>query len=123
MAELKRLKQIVDRSRDKSSQRILLYLLDEILQGTNSAERHIAVSRVIRHLVQHGSIGVVSTHDLALASAPAIADSCQAVPFREQLNGESAQKEITFDYKMRPGDSPTTNALKLVGLQDAVDPQ
>ena len=50
MAELKRLKQIVDvcRQQERSSQRTWFYLLDEILQGTNSAERHIAVSQVIR---------------------------------------------------------------------------
>ncbi len=124
MAELKRLKQIVDQSRDlqDSTQWTVLYLLDEILQGTNSAERHIAVSRVIRHLVEHGSIGVVSTHDLGLASSPEISGACQTVHFREQLVGEGARREMTFDYKMRDGLSPTTNALKLLEIVGLVEP-
>ncbi|MDP6718142.1 MAG: MutS family DNA mismatch repair protein, partial [Pirellulaceae bacterium] len=123
MAELKRLKQIVDQSGEASQEdeATLLYLLDEILQGTNSSERHIAVSRVIRHLVENGAIGAVSTHDLGLAKNPDLVDVCETVHFRESFSsGENGQK-MTFDYKVRSGVSPTTNALKLlelVGLND-----
>src|SRR5207342_3526117 len=80
MAELRRLKEIVDQSQanHKNSQ-LCFYLLDEILQGTNSAERHIAVSRIIGHLIAHGSIGMVSTHDLELAQSPTLATACRTV--------------------------------------------
>jgi DNA mismatch repair ATPase MutS len=123
MAELKRMKQIVDQSRElqHSGERQLLYLLDEILQGTNSAERQIAVSRIINYLVAHGAIGAVSTHDLELARVSDLAKCCQMVHFRETIVKNDDQQEMTFDYKMRQGLSPTTNALKLleiVGLSE-----
>jgi DNA mismatch repair ATPase MutS len=123
LAELKRLKEIVDQSREcQQHGRTLFYLLDEILQGTNSAERHIAVLRVIRHLVDHGSIGMVSTHDLDLARSPELTDSCRTVHLRETIStAADGTERMTFDYTLRPGVAPTTNALKLlkfVGLDE-----
>lgn len=117
MAELKRLKQIVDASRQQTARgRRMLYLLDEILQGTNSRERHIAVVQVLAHLIAENALGAISTHDLDLATSEAIARHCKPVHFREQLHGESAAKAMTFDYVMREGVATTTNALKLLEL-------
>jgi hypothetical protein len=118
MAELKRLKQIVDHARqlDQREDRTLLYLLDEILQGTNSQERHIAVVRVLHHLLQHHAIGAVSTHDLALATSEQLSGSCQAVHFRETLHDGQAEQAMTFDYQLRKGVATTTNALKLLNI-------
>lgn len=118
MAELKRMKQIVDQARDlqQSGERLLLYLLDEILQGTNSAERQIAVSRIIRYLISHGAIGAVSTHDLELGSLPELADPCHLVHFRENIVKHDGRQQMTFDYVLREGLAPTTNALKLLEL-------
>jgi DNA mismatch repair ATPase MutS len=118
MAELKRLKAIVDQAEmfQGQSDRTLLYLLDEILQGTNSVERHIAVARVLSHLIDKGAIGAVSTHDLDLATAPDLVGACQAVHFRETLHGADADRQMTFDYRLRPGVATTTNALKLLEL-------
>jgi predicted ATPase len=122
LAELRRLKQIVDESRkSQRDSKLLVYLLDEVLQGTNSVERHIAVYRVIDHLVEHGSIGIVSTHDLELARSPNLATVCQTVHFRESFAGHDGHERMTFDYILRPGLATTTNALKLlklVGLDD-----
>ena len=122
MAELRRLKQIVDQSQSsQQNSHRCLYLLDEILQGTNSAERHIAVSHIIGHLIAHGSIGMVSTHDLELARSPTLSAACRTVHFRESISGHDGDEQMTFDYILRPGVSPTTNALKLlkfVGLGD-----
>ncbi len=122
MAELRRLKQIVDQSRDsQQNSQLCLYLLDEILQGTNSTERHIAVSRIIGHLIEYGSIGMVSTHDLELAKSPTLATACRTVHFRESITGRDGDEQMTFDYILRPGLAATTNALKLlrfVGLGD-----
>ena len=124
MAELKRLKQIVDLSaayRERGC--VLCYLLDEILQGTNSSERHIAVCRVIGHLLENGAIGAVSTHDVELAQSEELASACQPVHFRETFRDSShGGKEMTFDYKMRPGLATTTNALKLLELVGLDDP-
>ncbi len=126
MAELMRLKEIVDQAGvfQKQTGHLLLYLLDEILQGTNSKERHIAVVRVLHHLLEHGAIGAVSTHDLELATSQMLADACHAVHFRETLHDHDAEQPMTFDYRLRPGVATTTNALKLleiVGLADAAD--
>jgi hypothetical protein len=118
MAELKRLKTVVDHADQlrKRTDRTLLFLLDEILLGTNSAERRIAVVHVVQHLVQAGAIGAISTHDLELAASPALAAACQAVHFREQIEVRDGKRQMTFDYQMRPGVATTTNALKLLEL-------
>ena len=96
-----------------------LYLLDEILQGTNSAERRIAARTVLRHLLATGAVGVVTTHDLTLADADDLVERAVAVHFTESV-GEGAEG-LTFDYRLRDGIATTTNALrllKLVGLGD-----
>ncbi len=117
MAELKRLKQIVDQAtRVQQDKRHFLFLLDEILQGTNSTERHIAVVEVLSHLLRSQAFGAVSTHDLELASSPEIVESCTTVHLRETLHGSGEAETMTFDYKVRPGIAPTTNALKLLEL-------
>jgi hypothetical protein len=120
MAELLRIQQIV-RAADRAARegKIVLYLLDEILRGTNSEERQVAVRRVVLHLLHCGALGAVSTHDLRLADLPDLAESCRAVHFQEQLHPGADPAEgsvMTFDYRMRPGVATTTNALKLLEL-------
>ncbi len=120
MAELKRLKEIVTLAEESTKQGpTLLFLLDEILQGTNIIERRIAVVRVIRHLLKLGCIGAVSSHDLTLAEADGISKNAQPVYFTESFRNQENGREMYFDYLLRPGLAPTTNALellKLVGL-------
>lgn len=119
MAELKRLKSVVDHAREMASRhdRICLYLLDEILQGTNSRERQIAVVQVLRHLMASGAIGAISTHDLELADEPELVSVAKVVHFRETIRPDAAGNEqMTFDYQMRDGVSPTTNALRLLQM-------
>jgi hypothetical protein len=118
MAELKRLKEIVELARiaRSDSGRQLLFLFDEILLGTNSRDRHLATERVLAHLLHHDAIGAVSTHDLDLATSEALRDKCRPVHFRETLHDEQAEKPMTFDYQLRPGLAPTSNALKLLEL-------
>jgi hypothetical protein len=118
MAELLRLKQIVNQARNAGPRngRLLLYLLDEILLGTNSKERHIAVVRVMEHLLRHDTIGAISTHDLDLATSPPLAATCCCVHFRETLHGGPTEQAMTFDYRLRPGIATTSNALKLLEI-------
>ncbi|MGA2062365.1 MAG: DNA mismatch repair protein, partial [Thermoguttaceae bacterium] len=118
MAQLMRLKEIVDLARDpeKRNNRTLLYLLDEILLGTNSKERHIAVVRVLHYLVQREAIGAVSTHDLDLAASQPLSDVCRCVHFQETLHDHQAEHPMTFDYILHPGVATTTNALKLLKI-------
>ncbi|MCU0962471.1 MAG: hypothetical protein MUF48_20425 [Pirellulaceae bacterium] len=124
LAELRRLKQIVDQATELADRddRTLLYLLDEVLQGTNSGERHVAVTRVLAHLVSTGALGAVSTHDLALAQAPDLVACCRPVHFRETLHGDGADELMTFDYRLLPGVATTRNALRLLALVGLAPP-
>jgi hypothetical protein len=116
LAEVLRLKQVVDTARAESGERTVCYLLDEILQGTNTAERQIAAQRVIRFLLARGAIGAVSTHDLTLADTPEFAAAAHSVHFSETLTAGPAGPIMTFDYRLEPGLATSTNALRLVEL-------
>ena len=119
MAELVRLSRVVEAARRAAADPAgppVLYLLDEILQGTNSAERQVAARRVVHHLLASRAIGAISTHDLTLADTPALAAAARAVHFREQLSDGAQGARMTFDYVLRPGLATSANALKLVEL-------
>jgi DNA mismatch repair ATPase MutS len=111
MAALARLKQIVDAAA-RPGQR-LLYLLDEVLQGTNSVERAVAVRAVVKHLIDAGAIGAMTTHDLALAQEEPLKSCAVLVHFSEQVHGDGT---MTFDYRLREGLATSTNALRLMQL-------
>lgn len=138
MAELKRLKQVVDiaerasvseplegRERVSTANAInpsspalppVMFLLDEILQGTNSRERQIAVMKVVERLLECQAVGAISTHDLELADQATVQRVSQIVHFREYFDRSDGIERMHFDYQMRPGPTPTTNALKLLSL-------
>jgi energy-coupling factor transporter ATP-binding protein EcfA2 len=118
LAELQRLKLIVDAatlSQQQGGSRVM-YLLDEILQGTNTAERSVAARRVIAYLVDQGAIGAVSTHDLALADDPRLVQSAVTVHFTDTVGEGPDVPPMSFDYRLRPGVATTTNALRLMRL-------
>lgn len=117
MAELRRLKEVVDLAREchaAADGPRLLYLLDEILQGTNVYERQVAVRRVLRHLLRYSAIGAISTHDLTLAEAEGLAEASRAWHFTESYESGESGPRMRFDYVLRPGVSSTVNALKLL---------
>ena len=114
MAALARLKQIVDAAeRGAAPGRALLYLLDEVLQGTNSVERAIAVRAVVQHLLDARAIGAMTTHDLALADDEPLKSAAELAHFTEQVHSDGT---MTFDYRLRPGIATSTNALRLMQL-------
>lgn len=114
MAALARLKQIVDAAeRGAGPQRVLMYLLDEVLQGTNSVERGLAVRAVVRHLLDAGALGVMTTHDLALAAEEPLLSAARLAHFTEQVHPDG---RMSFDYRLRPGLATSTNALRLMQL-------
>jgi len=114
MAALARLKQIVDAAeRSSGPGQTLFYLLDEVLQGTNSVERAVAVRAVVRHLLDARAIGVMTTHDLALAGEEPLTTSATLAHFTEQVHADGS---MTFDYRLRPGLATSTNALRLMQL-------
>ncbi|MDP7115088.1 MAG: DNA mismatch repair protein MutS, partial [Myxococcota bacterium] len=112
--ELRRLKEVVDLAAD--SPLPVLYLFDEILLGTNAEERRVAVQKVLSRLKALGAVGAVATHDLSLATAEGLADACVPVHFTERFDERNGRAEMSFDYRVRPGLAPTTNALKLLAL-------
>ena len=113
MAALARLKGVVDSAEHPRERRTLVYLLDEILQGTNSVERGIAVRAVARHLLDAGAIGAMTTHDLALASEEPLASAAVPVHFTETVDDEG---RMAFDYRLRDGIATSRNALRLMQL-------
>lgn len=107
-AEITRLRQVVDLAGGTPP---LLFLLDEILHGTNSHDRSIGAEAVLRSLVQKGAIGFVTTHDLALtrlAEEPAL--SAVNVHFEDTL----LEGAMHFDYRLRAGVVQRSNALALM---------
>lgn len=109
-AVISRLKQIVDLARGTPP---LLFLLDEILQGTNSHDRRLGAEGVIRTLVDSGAIGIVTTHDLALTTIVAGLNGRAAnIHFEDRLE----DGKMTFDYRIRPGVVQRSNALELMRL-------
>jgi hypothetical protein len=114
MAALARLKGVVDAAEHpRRADRTLLYLLDEILQGTNSAEREIAVRAVARHLLEAGAIGVMTTHDLNLAGEEPLKSSATLVHFTEIVDDHG---QMRFDYRLRDGLATSRNALRLMQI-------
>jgi DNA mismatch repair ATPase MutS len=116
MAALARLKGVLDRARHRlagDDGRIVLYLLDEILQGTNTGERAIAVRGVARHLLDAGAIGAMTTHDLGLATEEPLNTAARLAHFTELVDEQGG---MTFDYRLRPGLATSRNALRLMRL-------
>jgi hypothetical protein len=113
-AEIQRLKVLSDLAEGPAP---LLFLLDELLSGTNSHDRFEGTRFVVRELVSKGAIGLVTTHDLALTAIPETMDGAgRNCHFEDSIE----DGQLKFDYRLRPGVVRTSNALKLmkaVGLK------
>jgi hypothetical protein len=107
-AEITRVRALADVA---SGSTPLLFLLDELFHGTNSHDRLVGASGVLRSLLNRGAIGLVTTHDLALTSiARALAPRAINVHFEDWFEGG----EIHFDYRMKPGPVTRSNAIALM---------
>jgi hypothetical protein len=113
-AEINRLKLIMDMTQSPAP---VLFLLDELLSGTNSHDRLIGTRSFVTKLVERGAVGLVSTHDLALTAIPAeIGSKAINCHFEDHLE----DGRLKFDYKLYPGVVQTSNALPLmrsIGLE------
>jgi MutS domain V len=107
-AELVRLRDIV---RTAGGPIPLLFLLDEILHGTNSHDRRLGAAAVVRGLVRRGAIGLVTTHDLALSE---VVDDPEVRAVNVHFEDRLDDGKMVFDYRMRPGVVRTSNALALM---------
>ncbi|MGC2297348.1 MAG: mismatch repair protein [Acidobacteriaceae bacterium] len=113
-AEIQRLKVLSDLAGGAAP---LLFLLDELLSGTNSHDRFEGTRFVARELVSKGGMGLVTTHDLALTAIPETMDGAGA---NWHFEDSIEDGQLKFDYRLKPGVVQTSNALKLmqaVGLK------
>ena len=113
-AEISRIRRIMDLA---SGPRPVLFLVDELLSGTNSHDRRIGAAALVRGLADRGAIGLVTTHDLALADLERdLGGRAANVHFDDEI----LDGQIRFDYRLRPGVVTRSNALELmraVGLE------
>jgi DNA mismatch repair ATPase MutS len=113
-AEITRVRQMVDLARGPLP---LLFLFDELFNGTNSHDRCVGAEGVVRGLIDLGAIGFVTTHDLTLAQiGEKLAPKVVNVHFEDRLE----DGKMLFDYRMRPGVVQHSNALALmraIGLE------
>jgi hypothetical protein len=107
-AEITRIRELADLSRGPVP---LLFLLDELFHGTNSHDRLIGASGVLRSLVDRGAIGLITTHDLSLtAIVDALGTRAANLHFEDSFDGQ----EMRFDYRVKPGPVTKSNALALM---------
>jgi MutS-like protein len=115
-AEILHIRRVFDLAGDKHTQpesRTLLFLFDELLEGTNSKDRRIGSERLIQGLLERGAIGIVTTHDLALTEITAgIGNVIRNVHFEDQVEGG----EMRFDYQLRDGVVTKSNAIALMRI-------
>jgi hypothetical protein len=106
-AEILRIRTIAEAARGTTP---LLFLLDEILHGTNSHDRRIGAEGIVRALTTLGAVGLVTTHDLALTELPSTLGGAVNRHFEDRL----VDGKMVFDYRMRPGVVEHSNALALM---------
>ena len=113
-AELKKLKSIIDEV-NKSSKTFIL--LDEILRGTNSLDRHAGSKALIQQLVRRYAVAIIATHDIELSKLETeFPQSIKNYHFDVQVDGE----ELFFDYKLKHGICTSMNAsilMKQIGIE------
>jgi hypothetical protein len=108
MAEILRIRQIVDLTAEPAP---VLFLLDELLSGTNSHDRLIGATAVVKGLVERGAIGLVTTHDLALAG---MESDLGAHAANFHFDDQIVSGQIEFDYRLKPGVVEHSNAIELM---------
>lgn len=110
LAEVDRLRQAIESA---VKARPVLFLVDEILSGTNSRDRRVAAEAIVKTLVQRGAIGALSTHDLALTEI-AGADGLRGV--NVHMGSRHQADPMDFDYKLKPGVTQESNALAIARM-------
>jgi hypothetical protein len=111
-AEVKRLKRLLDATQERPASPVL-FLIDEIFKGTNNRERLIGSRAFIRALAGSNGFGLVTTHDLELADLEKEIPTATNAHFQETVEAGA----LRFDYRLRPGPCPTTNALRIMALE------
>jgi hypothetical protein len=124
MAEALRLRDIVFAAEQSCVDGHLpvVYLVDEILRGTNSEERAVAARYIVARLLETPAIGAITTHDLGVFDVPELAGRLHHAHFAERFQDAGDDERLVFDYRLTAGPATSRNALrllKLIGLSPA----
>ncbi len=111
-AEVRRLRRLLERL-DAGEEHPLFFLIDEIFKGTNNIERHVGGEAYLQALAGKRGTGIVSTHDIDLTTLADTVPTMTNLHFREHIR----DGEMRFDYALREGPCPTTNALAIMKLE------
>jgi DNA mismatch repair ATPase MutS len=114
LAEIERLRRALELAKGS---RPVLFLIDEILGGTNSRDRRAAAEAVTRALLERGAIGLISTHDLALTE---IADQAGLCGANVHMGSRDGGGPMDFDYRLKLGATTETNALAIARMAGVV---
>lgn len=97
------------------SQQQPIYLLDELLKGTNEQERNVAIVSIVKKLCMQQAMGLITTHNIELSNHPDLQPVCRNIYFEEEIN-EHLPGKMSFSYRLKDGVSTQTNALKLLKI-------
>ncbi len=113
-AELKKLKTVIEKVNNNEK---VFILLDEILRGTNSLDRHTGSEALIRQLIKHNAVGIIATHDVELAK---LKTTYPANILNYYFDVQVSNDELYFDYKLKEGVCSSLNAsilMKKIGIE------
>ncbi len=113
-AELKKLKTIIEKV--NAGEKVFI-LLDEILRGTNSRDRHIGSVALMKQLIHHHAAAIIATHDLELAK---LKDEFPENIINYHFDVQVSNDELYFDYRLKPGVCNSLNAsilMKKIGIE------
>jgi len=113
-AELKKLKTVIDKVNKNEK---VFILLDEILRGTNSLDRHTGSAALIKQLIKHNAAGIIATHDVELAK---MKDNYPANILNYHFDVQVSNDELYFDYRLKAGICTSLNAsilMKKIGIE------
>nr|WP_314490957.1 AAA family ATPase [uncultured Pseudomonas sp.] len=110
MSEVAQVRDVIETAKTHTP---AVFLLDELLKGTNEKERNIAIVEILQTLCAHQAMGLLTTHNVALATDPALAGCVRNIYFEEALALEDAPA-LRFTYRFKEGVSQNTNAIRLL---------
>ena len=113
-AELKKLKTVIDKVNNNEK---VFILLDEILRGTNSLDRHTGSAALLKQLIKHNAVGIIATHDVELAG---LKDEYPSGILNYHFDVQVNNEELYFDYKLKEGICTSLNAsilMKKIGIE------
>lgn len=113
MSEVLQIKDVLTKVEQSYLQPV--FLLDELLKGTNERERNLAIVALLKKLCTQRAMGLMTTHNIALATHPELRSCCKTIYFEEEID-EQLPEKVVFNYHLKEGVSTQTNALKLLRM-------